>query len=268
MALDFDKFIVDCVDRVVGISKSTGECDFILDEIKDATIENGEDIVYLTGKNGTRIGALSRNKTSKFSCNNGFFVGGAMATQIGDTPTIASSSSKLTVPNYEIIDVPAGATTVVLEQIPVGITGNEIPFIYKANSDGTQGEKYAIASTASATEFSLVPATKTITLPTGSFASAGQVIAIYDYETEVGKKYVNSGDKFSKTEKLIIDMTLRDVCDNSAMYHGKMVFQNAKVDGSFTISVQNEPQAHAFSAEAMSNVCSTGKEFWSFTIVE
>lgn len=267
-SIDFDKMIIDSIDLVTGFDISTGVCDFMMEDIKDGSIENGEDTVYITGKNGTRVGALSRNKTAKVSWNNAFFIGGAMATQIGNAPTIASESSKLTVPTYEIIDVTAGATEITLKQIPVGVTGAEIPFIYKANPDGTQGTKYAISATASATEFSLVPATKIITLPTGVFTNGGKIIVFYNYQTAVGKKYVNSGDKFAKTERIIMDMTLRDACDNSLMYHGKMVFDSAKIDGSFKIGVGNEPEAHAVTAEALTSNCSSNRKLWDFYIVE
>lgn len=268
-AIDFDKLIIDSFDMMTGFDKKTGECDFIFEDIKDGNIENGEETTYLTGKNGTRVGALSRSKTAKLSANNAFFVGGAMASQIGNAPTIASAENKFKVPTYEFIEFAKGATEVTLAQIPVGITGAEIPFIYLAHTDGTQGKKFPIASSASATEFALVPATKKLTLPTGLSTSAGgRIIVFYDYETAVGKKFANEGDKFSKTERIVIDMTLRDACDNSTIYHGKMIFASGKIDGSFTIGVGNEPQAHALSAEAISGNCSSGKNLWDFYIVE
>lgn len=267
--MDFDKLIIDSIDLATGFDIATGEVLFMMDEIKDGSIENASETVYLTGKNGARIGALDRNKTAKASFNNGFMVGGAIATQIGTAVTLATAGAKFTVPTFDILTVGDTPTTVTLTNVPVGATGAEIKFIYKANKDGTQGEKYAIAATASATEFSLVPATKIITLPTGSvFDTGDRVIVFYDYEASVGKKYVNSGDKFAATVKLVLDLVLRDVCDNATIYHGKMIFDTAKVDGTFNIGVGDTPEAHAFSAEAISNICSTNKELWTWYIVE
>jgi hypothetical protein len=95
-----------------------------------------------------------------------------------------------------------------------------------------------------------------------------RVLVFYNYEVSVGKKYVNSGDKFAKTVKLILDMTLRDSCDNATVYHGKMILPQAKIDGTFTIGFGDTPEAHAVSAEAITNICSTTKEFWTWYIVE
>lgn len=267
-AIDFDKFIIDSIDLATGFDITTGEVQFMMDEIKDGSIENGAEVIYLTGQNGARVGALDRNKTAKVSFNNAFMIGGAMATQIGNAPTVASVGSEFVVPAFEIIDVTAGATTVTLANVPVGTTGAEIPFVYKANKDGTQGAKYGINVTASATQFSLVPATKVVTLPTGVFTAGGRLIVFYNYKAAVGKKYVNSGDKFAKTVKLVLDLLLRDTCDNSVVYHGKMVIDTAKIDGSFTIGIGNEPAAHSVVAEAVTNVCTSSKVLWTLYLVE
>jgi hypothetical protein len=43
---------------------------------------------------------------------------------------------------------------------------------------------------------------------------------------------------------------------------------NAKIDGTFNIEVGDEPAAHNFVAEAMTDVCSTEKTMWEWYIVE
>ena len=265
-AIDFDKYVIDKIDIVTGVSKTNGELYFMFDEVKDGSIENGAEKVYGTGAHGNRISALNTNKTAKFACNNGFLVGGAVLAQIGGEAILASDENKIVTPNIEIIEV-TDPTSVVLEQIPVGETGAEISFINKANKDMTQGEKYAIGSVASATEFALDPTTKTITLPTGEFEKGDHVIVIYNYEASVGKKITNSGNSYAKNCKLIIDVLCRDVCDNETVIHTKFVFPNANIDGNFNISIGNEPTVHAFSAEAIQETCSKNKELWSWYVV-
>lgn len=263
--VDFDKLVIDTIDTVTAFDKTDGSIMFMLDQLKDGTLENGAETVYGTGKAGVRLAAFDRNKTSKFSCNNGYVVASAMAAQIGADVEKASVSSKFAVPHLEYIEV-TDATKVMLEFTPVGVTGKEIPFIYKANSDKTQGEKFAIAAEASSTEFKLDPTTKEITLPTGAFSIGDIVIVAYDRETTVGKKMINSGEKFSKNAKVVIDATGCDVCDQNVKYHIIFVYGNAKVDGNFSMAFGNEPVAHSISCEAMQDICSKDKSLWTWYI--
>lgn len=262
---DFDKLIIDTIDTVTAFDKTDGSILFMLDQLKDGSLENGAETVYGTGKAGTKLAAFDRNKTSKFSCNNGYVVASAMAAQIGSEIENASVTSKFAVPHLEYIKV-TDATKIALEFTPVGITGKEIPFIYKANPDKTQGEKFAIGSAVSATEFKLIPSTKEITLPTDVFDVGDIVIVPYDREATIGKKMVNSGEKFSKNAKVVIDATGCDVCDQNIKYHIIIVYGNAKVDGNFSMSFGNEPVAHAISCEALQDVCSTDKSLWTWYV--
>lgn len=263
--VDFDKLIIDTIDTVTAFDKTDGSIMFMLDQIKDGTLENGAETVYGTGKAGVRLAAFDRNKTSKFSCNNGYVIASAIAAQIGADIEEASSESKFAVPHLEYIEVTDG-TKITLEFTPVGPTGKEIPFIYKANADKTQGEKFAIAAEASETEFKLAPDTKEITLPTGKFVKGDVVIVPYDRETTVGKRMINSGEKFSKNACVVIDATGCYICDQNIKYHVIFVYGNAKVDGNFSMAFGNEPMAHAISCEAMQDICSKDKSLWSWYI--
>lgn len=267
-SIDFDKLVIDKIDLVTAFSKSDSSLLLMFDEIKNGTITNAGEKVYGTGAGGARLSALNRNKTAGFTCTNGFVVASAIAAQTGSDITVASAGSKIKTPTHEIFDIAAGATTITLAEIPVGTTGAEIKYIYKLQKDNTQGEKYSISATASATEFSLVPSTKVLTLPTGSFTAAGRLIVFYDYEASVGKKLINKGDVFAKDCKLVLDVLCRDVCDNATVYHTKFVFPSASIDNNFEIAVGDEPAVHNFGVEAMQNMCSADKEYWSWYLVE
>lgn len=264
--IDFDKLIIDGIDTVTAIDKTDGSIILQLDQLKDGTLENGTEIVYGTGKASTRISALEKNKTSKFSCNNGYVVTSALAAQVGGEVESASADNKFAIPAFEYIEV-KDATKVTLSEKPVGITGKEIPFIYKTNRDKTTGEKFPIGATASATDFALDPDTKEITLPTGVF-KVGDIVAVrYEYESETAKKVINKSDNFSKNAKVIIDAVVRDTCDQSTVYHAIFVYPNAKIDGNFSLAFGSEPVAQAFAAEALQDVCSLDKELWTFFVV-
>lgn len=263
--IDFDKIIIDKIDTVTALDKTDGSIMFIFDEIKDGTLENGSETVYGTGAGGVKLSAFDRNKTSKFSCNNGYVVASSIAAQIGSEIKTASIDNKFAVPHLEYIEV-TDTTKITLEFTPTGITGKEIPFIYKANSDKTQGEKFAIGVTASETEFKLNPETKEITLPTNKFSVGDTVIISYERETTLGKKMTNSGNKFSKTARIVIDAIGCDVCDQNIKYHIIFVYDNAKIDGNFSMSFGDEPMIHAFSCEAIQDICSKDKSLWTWYI--
>jgi hypothetical protein len=268
-SIDFDKLVIDQIDMVTAFDKSTNELLLMMDEIKDGSIENGAEVVYGTGKGGARLSTLDRNKTSKFSCNNGYIIGGAIVAQTGVSAVVGSAESKLVVPTYDIITIGKTVTTAVLSEIPVGGTaGAEVAFVYKLNRDGTQGNKLVVDSAAAAGKFAISASTKTLTFAAGEFVEGDSIIVFYDYEEAVGKKFSNQGNSFSKNAKIVLDVLCRDVCDNSVVYHTKFVFPNAKVDGNFNISFGNEPAVHAFSAEAVQDICSKNKELWSWYIVE
>jgi hypothetical protein len=267
-SIDFDKLVVDQIDMVTAFDKSTNELLLMMDEIKDGSIENGAEVVYGTGKGGTRLSTLDRNKTSRFSCNNGYIVGGAIVAQTGSSATVASTGSELIIPTYDIITIGDTVTTAVLSNVPVGVTGAEVSFVYKLNRDGTQGEKLVVAETATTGKFTVNSASKTLTFAEDEFTKGDSIIVFYDYKEAVGKKFSNVGNSFSKNAKIVLDVLCRDVCDNSSVYHTKFVFPNAKIDGNFNITFGDEPAIHAFAAEAVQDVCSKNKELWSWYIVE
>lgn len=263
--VNFDKLIIDTIDTVTFFDKTDGSILFMADQVTDGTMENGAETVYGTGKAGVRLSALDRNKTSKFSFNNGYVLANALAAQVGSEVEEASASNKFAVPHMQMIEV-TDPTKVTLEFTPLGATGNEIPFIYMANADKTQGKKYPIAAAASAEAFSLDPKTKVVTLPTDAFKAGDVVIIPYNREATVGKKISNVGDAGSKTGRTVIDVTCRDICDQSTVYHAIIEYKNSKIDGNFSLAFGNEPVKHPIAIEALLDVCSTDKSLWTYYI--
>jgi len=264
-SVDFDKLIVDTMDLVTAYNISDGSLYFMLDQLKDGSIENGSETVYGTGKAGVRLSALNRNKSAKATVNNGYVVASAFAAQVGATIEDASAENKIAVPDVAFITL-TDATKATLPYAASGTVGAEFPYIYKAREDKTQGEKYAIAAAASATEFKYTAGTKEITLPTGVFQVGDVVIVPYNREVTVGKKITNKADQFSKTARVVIDCTCRDICDMSKVYHGVFVFPKANLDGNFSMAFGSEPMAHSIAIEALQDVCSVNKELYSFYI--
>ena len=268
MALNFDKYAIASIDSITGFDLSTKECIFILDEIKDATLEGAAETVWSTGKEGRRLSAMKRNKTCSISANNGFIVGGLLAQTIGDgSPEEDFTSATILMPAFERIEVGSGNTVETAFEAE-GTTGSEIAFIYKANKDGSQGAKYPQAATASATAFAYDPDDKEITLPTGVFTEGDVVIVFYDYKTK-GRKYSNKSDTYAGDVYLVVDVLVKDICDGS-LQHSKLVMPKVTIDDNFSFAFGNDMAVQAFRAEANSSICAKNSEYfyWVFPQAE
>jgi hypothetical protein len=128
-----DKYLVQGIETITWFDLSNNVCKFIFDDLQEAEMSVDAETIYAEGKNGTRIGATDRNKTSTFTATNGTIVDGALAVQVGNDVEVGVQ----TVNNYMDIMTTANGTTAVTEFYPVGATGAEIAYIYKKNADGS-----------------------------------------------------------------------------------------------------------------------------------
>jgi hypothetical protein len=224
-------------------------------------LEGAAETVWSTGKEGRRLSSLKRNKTCTITANNGFIVGGLLAQTIGDfDPEEDFVSESISMPAFERIEVGAGGVSVLTTFTATGTAGNELGFIYMANKDGSQGQKYAQDATASATKFAYVPGTKTITLPTGIFTEGDVVIVFYDY-LGTGRKYSNKSDSYAGDVYLVADIMIKDVCDGSLL-HSKLVMPKVTISDNFSYTFGDSMAVQAFSAEANSSICSNDREYF------
>lgn len=272
MALDFDNLVIDRPLRVRMQDKSTGELIYMVDQIKDATLTNGAEQVFITGSAGVRLATLNRNKTTSFSFNNGLVSMSMLASQTGSDRELASSVNKIKTPAFEVIKVGTSDgstvnTTITLKNVPVGIEGAEIPFIYILQKDNSLGKKFAIGVSASSTAFALNPETKTITLPTGAGITAETQIAVdYEYMAESAIRVVNRGDVYGKSGRVIVELLLRDICDQNKLYYSQLILPNASASGQFEFAFGSEGVVHGWQCEANQDICSADKELFSWIV--
>lgn len=260
-----DKYLVQGIETITWFDLATNVCEFIFDDLQEAEMNVESETIYAEGKNGTRIGATDRNKTSTFTATNGTIVDGALAVQVGSEV----EKGIQTINNYMDIMTTADGTSAVTEFYPVGAVGAEIAYIYKKNSDGSLGDKYPIAAVASAEAFSFDPETKTITLPTSAFAANDEIVAFYDTQATVGKRVVNENNKFSKTGKAIFDIFVKDICTDKS-YHAKITYYKAKMSGTFSLSFGSDFSTHNIEIEALSGGCAKGASttLWDMVIYD
>ena len=265
MAVNSDKYIIQNMERLSFFDNETGVCQFVVDDLQSAEMVNEQETVYATGKNGVRIGSADRNKASRITATNGSIVDGVMAMQVGTTVEVGT----IVVPKHFVALVTEDGTSVDVVLKPMGGVGEEIPYIYKRNTDGTIGQSYPIAAAASATAFKYTPGTKKITLPTGAFAAGDTVYMFYDIEVDNAKKISNDEDKFSATGMLIADIFAKDICTEKS-YYGKIIYPKAKASGNFNLSFGDDPSVQDMEFEALSGGCGTTatKRLWDFIIFD
>lgn len=259
----FDKLIIDSIDTVTALDRTTSEIVFIHDEIKEGSIENGGELTFGTGAHGKRVSSMYRNKTSKLSYKNAYVVASSLAAKIGANITEASSENKFVVPDVQFakVDTDESEVSATLKNTPII---DSLKFVYAAQKDMTQGEKLLLTTdfTVSGNKITFTEAGKK------KLTDVNVVIVPYEYEATVGKRISNDSEKYAKNVKLIVDLLLRDVCDNSQLYHAKMVYYNCAPDMNNTISIGDEPAVEDFSAESMVDPCSADKLYWDMYIVE
>ena len=184
MSVNSNKYIVQNMERISFFDLENGTCQFVADDLQEATMTNEQETVYATGKNGVKIGSADRNKASRITATNGTIVDGIMAMQVGSEVVVG----KTIVPNHFFTLETADGVSADVKIKPIGDVGNEIKYIYKRNVDGTVGKAYPIAANASADAFKYDPATKKITLPTGAFKTGETIYTFYDIEVTDAKK--------------------------------------------------------------------------------
>ena len=250
-----DKLIITSVDQITAYNNAN-ELEFIMDELQDTTISNTQDNTDITGKNGTPIARLKRNKAVTISGNNGFLVGGVIAAQTGADVETGS----FTVRTMEILTVAENAVTLTNE--PRGAVGAEIVAVYKRNQNGTLGTKFEQDTTASTGKFSYT--SKTITFNAGELEDGDQVVVFYDMEVTNAARISNDSNTYSKTLRLYIDVTATENCDN--VYHGQIYCGRADFTGNFDLSIGSDGAVQAFEAQSMRDTCSGSGTLWDFYI--
>lgn len=265
MSVNSNKYIVQNMERISFFDLSNGTCQFVVDDLQEATMTNEQETVYATGKNGVKIGSADRNKASRITATNGSIVDGVMAMQVGAKVI----QGKTIVPKHLFMLTTSDGVSVDIVTKPIGDVGNEIPYIYKRNTDGTVGKPYAIAANASAETFKYDPTTKKITLPTGAFSSGEIVYTFYDIEVDNAKKISNDEDKFSATGMLIADCFAKDICTEKS-YYAKVIYPKAKASGNFELSFGNDPSVQNMEFEALSGGCgkTANKRLWDFIVFD
>lgn len=250
--INTEKLSITSVEMIHGYNNA-GECEFILDEVQNATVSNTEEKVNITGKGGRVLGSLKKNKAVKVTGSNGLVCGGMMAAQTGGEVT---ASDTMIVRATEILTVSSGSAT--LTWTPAK---TESVKVYKKNADGTLGTalKAAATETPATGEYKL--SDKAITVSASD--SIDELVCFYDREVSAAK-VSNASDSYSKVLTVYMDCLASDPCDN--LYRVQFVFPRADFTGNFDLAIGENPAVHSFEFESVAGGCGGRANLWDCII--
>ncbi len=258
MAFNKDNLLIKDVLSGTMLSKSDMSVKFVCNDIASPSLELGGEKVYSTDRLGFNIAAYDRQKTAKFSGENGTFSLGVLAAQTGATKTVGSSSSKIVTPTHD--DFLVGANkTVTLKQTPVAGS------ISIAHMDRGKEliESIEISTTAGASVASV--SDKTVTLPTSGLDATDYIRVMYEYEASDAVSVVDTMNGTSISGIFRLEVLFADKCDQSTEYYGYIVFPSAVMDNNATINLTAEDK-HPFTIEAMVDYCSENQELFHIVV--
>ena len=256
MAFDINNFVIDRVIRGVALSQKDDSVLFSINQMQNVSLNCASESTDAVDALGTPIATFYRAKSAEFSAENAIFDMNLMATQLGTTKKVASSTAKITAPAMESFTYGTGSYE--LKHTPK-TAPNEI---YVLNGDSTFGKKFVKGTNASATEFGIT--NKTLALPTGLNAG-DELFVMYDYETENAVEVVNSATEFPVGCKFVMEVLGADVCDQTTLIHAYVIFPNFKLSPDFDWSVATDG-SHPFSGKAQQAYCDKEKKLFNIVI--
>lgn len=265
---NFDKMIIESIDEVMGFDKETGDLLFWFDQIKSGELTSENETVYAEGRQGVQLAAFDRNKTAGFSCENGYVVASALASQLGSEVVVASATKKLTIQVMDKFTIDKNGAVTRIDPIPAS---GEETYLSADPKDVTKVKGFVIGSdnTKIATYDLAVSGQsgKYVFADTGhdDGGEGHTLLVVYDTEVTTGKQIINSGDKFNSNVKLVINFVAQEPCGGKK-YLMQCIMPNAKASATFNLSAGDDPAVHNFEATALLDICSVNKELFTITM--
>lgn len=254
------KYAFKKVRRIIINDLATKKHKVTLNDLKNFKITGSQDTVYAEGADGAKLAAFDVNKVASISAENGAVDEGYLALQVGsDVVKVTNGSSILIREEFEVGD---DTTKVTLSYKATGETGNEVRYIYKADSNGNPGDEYTQNASASATSFAYDPESKDVTLPTGGFKKGDVVVVDYYPTFSEYEEIVNDANKFSMTGEVIVDAWFTDLC-SEADVPLQLYTPKGKISGAIDMSAGDQAAVQNIEIEALVRACAgESKTLW------
>jgi hypothetical protein len=254
--LNLSNFIVDRVISGVGYN-SKDEVILKMDQCQNTSITCGSEATDIVDNVGSPIMTLYRSKTCEISGENAILDFNLTSIQMGAEKKVASEGKPVLAPAQEVFDA---ATTYTLKHEPK----TKPAFLYSLNNDSSMGEKYALGTAASDTEFSIEG--KEITLPTG-IAPGTQMFISYEYEATTAVEIVNSAKNFPKSMKLVLRVLGYNPCNKDNKLGAFVIFPSFEMSPDFDLAL-NAGEAQSWSGKASQDFCSKDKSLMRLVVVD
>lgn len=255
------KYAFKKVRRIIINDLATKEHRVTLNDLKNFKINGSQDTVYAGGQDGAKLAAFDVNKVASITAENGAVDEGYLALQVGSEIVKVTNENSILI--REEFTVKDNDATVTLSYKASGITGNEIKYIYKADSNGLPSDSYTQNAAESATEFAYAPATKEITLPTGAFSAGDTVIVDYYPVFTEYEEIANDANKFSMAGEVFVDAWFTDLC-TEADVPLQLYLPKGKISGAIDLSVGDQAAVQGIEIEALTRACAgDNKNLWT-----
>lgn len=237
-----------------------------LTDCKTSGLENTMEMVYPTGGAGNvYIGAgFAHSRRATFTVSTATFNTNVLAAQNGTE--VVTGSTLITY--YDVITVGADGS-VKTKFKAVGTAGSEISYIYKLNNDGTYGESWEQAATASTEgQFAYSSATKEITFAADDANKpvTGDILACaYTFKSaDNAQKIEINSDGIPPVVLVTAYGIARDVCTGELFPCA--IEGQAQVDGNwnFDLSADGEPVVQSLNMEFVKGCID--KTLYTFTV--
>lgn len=255
------KYAFKKVRRIIINDLASKKHKVTLNDLKNFKINGSQDTVYAEGQDGAKLAAFDVNKVASITAENGSVDEGYLALQVGSEIVKVTNGSSILI--REEFEIKEGDTTIVLSYKAAGAAGNELKYIYRADSNGMPGEVYTQNAAASAAEFAFAPDTKTVTLPTDAFNAGDTVIVDYYPTFKEYEEITNDADKFSMAGEVIVDAWFTDLCSDTDVPL-QLYLPKGRISGAIDLSAGDQAAVQGIEIESLSKACNgDGKNLWT-----
>lgn len=251
-----NELTITSLETITGFSKS-GDFLFKLDELQNAAINNTQEKVDVTGKQGRKLNSLKRNKAVTVTGTNGLISTGLLAADSG--ADVVEGNGTIMYDEILTVDTAKAKTTFKA----VGTTGAEICSLNILTENGLMGEKLEQAAAASTGKYAYAPNTREITF-SSDVADGTRVVVYYKRTIKDTTKVSNNSNNYSAKCELYIDGIAEDKCNT--VYRVQFIIFTADFSGNFNIEMGDNQTVHAFEAEALASGCTSDGRFWDMII--
>ena len=247
------QFTINRPVRLTAYSLSTGNALYCIRELEDLSLKVTSEDNTVTDAMGSPIAIFEKAKQGEVSGSASLVNFGLASAQFGSDAKAASASEKLIMPRIDELEIKAGKVTLTKTPIADSVTSISV-----VNTDGTFGDYYMVAATASEKEFSITG--KEITVPTS--LTKGTIAVTYDYETTTGLVLENNATEYTKPCRILIEVLGSDVCTPDLEKWIMIESKNAKPDSNVELALKSDAK-HPFTYKIMPQYCDKKKNIFT-----